>query len=195
MRCRWKVVSIKRNVTAWERKQESWINRIYQEEQSSMTIWEGKREIRSNQMKAIAVKRQMLHFQSQPVLSVTNLNLRIDMKCATFWLITIWAFGVVWRHRETAMKSFRCGDGVKRIEAGADGHTISINQKSSSGLPRAHSKWPHCRDFPTWYTEKRRQWGRGKYRNDISIPVPRKKNRHGNVTARVDMPKDRRRGR
>lgn len=100
------------------------INRIYQEEQSSMTIWEGKHEIRSNQMKAIAVKRQMLHFQSQPVLSVTNLNLRIDMKFATFWLITIWAFGVVWRHRETATKSFRCGDGVKRIEAGADGHTI-----------------------------------------------------------------------
>ena len=42
-------------------------------------------------------------------------------------------------------------------------------------------------DFPTWYTEKRRQWGRGKYGNAISIPDPRKKNRHGNVTARVDI--------
>jgi len=42
-------------------------------------------------------------------------------------------------------------------------------------------------DFPTWYTEKRRQWGRDKYGNAISIPDPRKKNRHGNVTARVDI--------
>ena len=50
-------------------------------------------------------------------------------------------------------------------------------------------------DFPTWYTKRRRQWGRGKYENAICIPDPRKKNRHGNVTARVDMPKDRLRGR
>src|ERR1700722_3483499 len=52
-----------------------------------------------------------------------------------------------YHRRETAMKSFRCGESVKIIEAGADGHTISIDRKSLSGLRREHSKWPHCRGF------------------------------------------------
>jgi len=83
------IVSMKRNVTAWEWKQESWMNHIYQE-RSSKTIWEGKHKIRSNQMKAIAMEdNPYASFPNRLVLSVTNLNLRIWHEMCSILMIPI----------------------------------------------------------------------------------------------------------
>jgi len=86
--CWWKVVSMKRNVTAWERKQESWMN---QEEWSSKTIWEGKYKIRLNQMKAIAMERQSVCLISKVgrFSQSRTLTCGFDMKYDRFWSILI----------------------------------------------------------------------------------------------------------
>jgi hypothetical protein len=150
-------VSMKRNVTAWERKQESWMNHIYQEEWSSKTIWEGKHKIRSNQMKAIAMERQSVCFISKVgrFSQSRTSTCGFDMKCDRFWLIPTKTEKLQSKIMRYARKRLPRSRKLQRKALAAD--TVSRewwpNQKSRqrprwyyihwlkslSGLPRAHS--------------------------------------------------------